>query len=152
MPEETPQQVVQPEKKQRGGRRPGAGRKPLNIDPKLVETHASYGCNNAEIAVALGCSRDHIDTMPHLREAADRGRLKASMALRAKQYQVAMTGEVRMLIWLGKQICGQKETLDVTSNGEGIGSNEIAERLRGKLARLHAKFGNRKVDSESNGA
>ena len=34
------------------------------------------------------------------------------VALREKQWTMAMNGDVRMLIWLGKQYLGQKETPD----------------------------------------
>ena len=38
---------------------------------------------------------------------------KQLVELRKKQFEVAMSGDVRMLIWLGKQYLGQKETPDI---------------------------------------
>ena len=35
--------------------------------------------------------------------------------LRKKQFEMAMDGDVRMLIWLGKQYLGQKDTPEVVT-------------------------------------
>lgn len=39
--------------------------------------------------------------------------------LRKKQYDIAMKGNVSMLIWLGKNILGQSDKNEVNSTGEG---------------------------------
>ena len=35
--------------------------------------------------------------------------VEEKLELRKKQWEVAMEGDVRMLIWLGKQVLGQKD-------------------------------------------
>ena len=48
---------------------------------------------------------------------------KEKVALKKKQYEIAMTGDTRMLIWLGKQYLGQKDSpieMDMTEKYEGV--------------------------------
>jgi transcription initiation factor TFIIIB Brf1 subunit/transcription initiation factor TFIIB len=84
------------------------GRKKIDISGKEVEKLASYGLTNTEIAEFFGVNESTIR-----RRFADfltKGRATAKMKLRRKQMQVALAGNVSMLIWLGKQILGQKES------------------------------------------
>jgi hypothetical protein len=42
------------------------------------------------------------------------------LKLAGKQFEVAMTGNVTMLVWLGKQYLGQKDNHDVDLSGKEI--------------------------------
>tara|TARA_R100001443_G_scaffold78752_1_gene86035 strand:+ start:287 stop:607 length:321 start_codon:yes stop_codon:yes gene_type:complete len=55
---------------------------------------------------------------------------KEKIALREKQWEKAMSGDVKMLIWLGKQYLGQKESpmdMNVNELPEGFDLREIVD-------------------------
>lgn len=86
--------------------------KKLDIDPNQVQLLASAFCTNEEIAAKLGCSPDTLTR--RFADSLKRGRDSAKASLRAKQFQLAMKGNVTLLIWLGKQHLGQRDKADVT--------------------------------------
>jgi hypothetical protein len=72
----------------------------------------------------------------------------AKVSLRRKQMQKANQGDNTMLIWLGKQLLGQKDQTDVTSKGQkindsknidlaGISTNDLRSLLA--IAEKHSK-------------
>lgn len=76
-------------------------------------------CTEEEIASILGCSRDLFyteDNKEVYRQAIERGKSNGKQSLRRMQYQLAMKGNVKMLIWLGKQVLGQSDKLDTNAN------------------------------------
>lgn len=90
--------------------------KPAAIDDEQIAMLASFGCTNIEIAEMARISlrtlnRRYIDVITN-------GRNKLAMSLRRKQYEMAMNGNVTMLIWLGKQYLGQTDKLntEMTNN------------------------------------
>lgn len=91
----------------------------LEIDADEVEKLASIGCSNDEIAAFFDCSKDTIER----RFAAEvaKGRENGRTRLRRWQLQAAQKGNVVMLIWLGKQMLGQKDRHEVETSG----TNEI---------------------------
>ena len=91
------------------------GRPKLEIDPQKVEALASYGCTNTEIAAYFGCERTTI-TKRFSRYTA-KGKERGKIRLRQKQFDVAMKGNVSMLIWLGKQVLGQKDQQEMEHSG-----------------------------------
>ena len=82
-------------------------RAPIDIVFKL----ASIGCTKDEIIKVLpyGSVAFHYD---EYKEAFERGTSARKMSLRHKQYQVALRGNVAMLIWLGKQDLDQRDRTD----------------------------------------
>jgi len=133
----------------------------ISIDFNLVVSLASVGCTDKEIATVIGMRHEHFcrrkievgtyevrdhktkrvtDTITMtLAEACEYGRegqLKTS--LRRAQYEAAMRGNPTMLIWLGKQLLGQKdivinEMVDPLTNG-----TNPRERLYSSIARQAA--------------
>lgn len=85
----------------------------LKIDPKLVQDLAALGCKTNEIAVTLGCSTDTLEKRFSAELAKGRENLRIS--LRRWQLESAKKGNVAMLIWLGKQMLGQTEKIEQTS-------------------------------------
>jgi hypothetical protein len=80
------------------------------IDGDLVKKLASIQCTMIEIAAVVGCSVDTLE-----RRYADiikEGKENGKMSLRRKQYEVAMTGNTGMLVWLGKQYLGQSDKVE----------------------------------------
>ncbi len=86
------------------------GRPKLELDAKLIENLAGIGCPNKEIAAVAGCSVDTLER--NFAAVIEKGRENCKTRLRKKQIEVALGGNVVMLIWLGKQILGQAEKIE----------------------------------------
>lgn len=83
------------------------GRPPLDINPDLVLGLARIHCTNREIATIVGC---HVDTLTNrFSDLLEKGREEGRMSLRRLQWAKAEAGNVTMMIWLGKQMLGQKD-------------------------------------------
>lgn len=94
-------------------------RPPLEIDEKLVEGLARIHCTYEEIASVVGCSTDTLAR--RFADLIEQGRQQGKTSLRRKQYEVAMSGDRAMLIWLGKQLLGQSERQEITgANGSPL--------------------------------
>lgn len=81
-------------------------------------------CTLHEIASWFNCSPDTIeraclrDKKTHFAEYFDEKRRRGHIALRRKQMQVAESGNVAMLIWLGKQYLNQTEKIEQKAPSE----------------------------------
>ena len=84
------------------------GGRPLKkIDAKLVFDLAMIHCTKQEIATIVGC---HVDTLyERFSDVLHRGDQEGNRSLKRKMYEVAMKGNVSMLIWLAKQRLGHKD-------------------------------------------
>ena len=89
------------------------GKKDIPVD-KQVEKLASYGLNNKEIAEALGF--DDTTLKRKFENFLTKGRGDLKKKLKRKQIEVAMQGNVSMLIWLGKQYLDQSEKVVETGD------------------------------------
>ena len=87
---------------------------PKNIDPKQVELLAGCGCTNEEIAAKLGCSSDTLTRRYAV--ALVTGKSNGRASLRGKQFELAMKGNPAMLVWLGKNMLGQKDRSAIDLN------------------------------------
>jgi AraC-like DNA-binding protein len=88
------------------------------IDPEMVLKLASMGCTTKDIGDVLGCSDQTLN-----RRFADElaeGRAKLRNRLRMKQVEVALSGNVSMLIWLGKQLLDQTDKMNTTNSYQPI--------------------------------
>jgi hypothetical protein len=89
--------------------------------PKLIlieelERLASLQCTQAEIATYFGVMSKAVEkalTKPQYREAYERGIKSGLISLRRAQFKAALAGNPTMLIWLGKQLLGQKDRHEV---------------------------------------
>lgn len=108
------------------------GRPPFQFsekDIRQIRVLARCHCPDSEIAAFVGCSektlqRRHGELLKLAREAG-----KAN--IRRKQYQLAMEGDKTMLIWLGKQLLGQREKTEV--NVKDLTDDQLATVIRGRL-------------------
>lgn len=86
------------------------------LDVEMLKKLASIHCTNDEIASVMGCQTSVLERRYAgiLKCARDNGK----MSLKRKQFELAMNGNVTMLIWLGKILLGQREeaTTSVTIN------------------------------------
>ena len=89
------------------------GKKDIPIENQ-AEKLASYGLTNKEIAAALGYNENTLKRKFEIFLIKGRGNLK--QRLKRKQIQVALGGNVAMLIWLGKQYLDQSEKVVETGD------------------------------------
>lgn len=109
----------------RGGSRPGAGRKPVQIDLIELEKLCILQATNAEIAAWFGCSERTIEKRskePEIAEAMDRGRGKGRLSIRRAQMKLLEKGNATMGVWLGKQYLGQRDVTPVELSGPNGGA------------------------------
>ena len=85
--------------------------KKYDIDTNQVEQLASFGCTNTEIASFFGCSSDLLEKS--YSEFLTKGRDKGKIRLRQLQMRCAENGNVAMLIWLGKNMLGQSDRVEL---------------------------------------
>ena len=108
-----------------GGRKPGpiapgqnpGGRPEAEIDLKELEKLCAIQCTNAEIAAWFGVSERTIDRKRHEPEflaVMERGKGKGRISVRRMQMKAAETGNPALLIWLGKQLLGQRDNLELS--------------------------------------
>lgn len=87
------------------------------IDPSKIELLAGCGCTMPEIASKLDCSISTLEKK--YMDSVLKGRDIGKQSIRGKQFELAMKGNVTMLIWLGKQLLGQtdsiKQTIDINT-------------------------------------
>jgi hypothetical protein len=98
------------------------GRPQAEIDLEVVRNAAGIGCTVNEIAAVLGVCRStlfkYMQINPDVQTAIDEGRDKGCATLRRHQWQRASVGSDTMLIWLGKQMLGQRDTQQVQNLDE----------------------------------
>lgn len=109
------------------------GRPKKEFTPEQIEqikTLARCHCPDTEIAAFMGCEESTIKRRfaPLIKDAREAGKAN----IRAKQFRLAMDGNVPMLIWIGKQILKQsdKHEWDIKGVPEDKFSEEVARRLK----------------------
>lgn len=94
------------------------GRPKIIINDKLFDTLIQLPIIKDDVAKCLGCSPDTLETYCKTRFQAtfsalsDQNRQNFRKNIIAKQYEMALKGDRVMLIWLGKQYCGQVEKIE----------------------------------------
>jgi len=92
----------------------GRGEHKRVVSPADVEALAASHCTYGELATYFGVKEGTF--RDHFRETVEKARTGTKMRLRSKQIEVAMTGNVSMLIWLGKNLLGQRDQQENTEN------------------------------------
>ena len=87
----------------------GRGRPRKEVSTQTIERLAKIGCIDDEIEQVLGISSS---TLQQYRGVIQKGRAKLKTSLRRKQVSLANNGDRTMLIWLGKQMLGQKDKME----------------------------------------
>lgn len=109
------------------------GRPKKEIDVELLKKAAAIHCTWHEICSLVGASRRTLeDRFSHIIEEA---RSNGKMSLRRKQFQMALDGNVPLLIWLGKTVLGQSEKVEhnlITSQEpqKVLSKDEVVEIVR----------------------
>lgn len=92
-------------------------RHPIDIDPKIVYAMALVGSTNVEIAEVCGCSENVIRA--RFGDILTKAHGRRKNKLRRRQWKAAMQGNVVMMIWLGKQMLGQKDNMELSGPDKG---------------------------------
>ena len=97
----------------------------------VIRELAVIQCTQAEAASVLGLHRvafcNWLNRTPLARQAWDEGLEEGKMSLRRRQYRSAMAGNVVMLIWLGKNVLGQKDIVTQDVNMKVTDGNAVAD-------------------------
>lgn len=94
------------------------GRPKLEIDEDQIYKLALCGMTDVEMASLLEISKSTLQTF---RPIIKKGRSNLSQSVKRTQLEVALKEKDRtMLIWVGKQYCGQKDKQDVEHSGEAM--------------------------------
>jgi hypothetical protein len=104
--------------------------KRLSIDIEQVKQWARAGATQPEIAQRLKIGlRTFQRWLEHseYRDEYDGATAELKISLRSKQVALAMAGNATMLIWLGKQLLGQRDNLDHALTGAAGGPIEVAD-------------------------
>ena len=90
------------------------GNPPIQLDPEEIRELAGEANTLEDISDLLGVSSDVISANPEYKRAYELGQSDMRASLRHWQFQSAKSGNVTMLIWLGKIYLGQKEETQTT--------------------------------------
>ena len=121
---------------------PKGGRPRIQIDLAQVEALAQIGCTLDEIAAVLNVSPSTVDDRmlkdEGFQAAHKKGSEHGKATLRRMQWNSAKGGHVTMMIWLGKQLLGQKDHRSVNLSVEGH-ALKLAEQIKEKDPKLYEK-------------
>jgi len=101
------------------------GRGQVTIDWDTVGKLLEAGCSGESIATQFGIHRTtlynrcKVDMGLTFSTFSQQKKMLGDNLLRAKQYQTAMSGNVTMQIWLGKQRLGQTDKMEHQGQGGG---------------------------------
>lgn len=105
------------------------GRPKKQIDLEAVRELASEGNTQEEIARALGFARATFANRKDVTEAYYKGMAEMKLSLRHWQFNAARGGNIQMLIWLGKQYLGQRDTPAPTEENNDNGVLPLVDML-----------------------
>lgn len=121
----------------------GKGRPHYELSPAQldqVEEMSVFQCTDTEIAHALGMSAATMGKMRRENmELARRiaiGQSKGKRALRSVQFKVAISGNVNMLMYLGKVVLEQLPDAQVVLGGGGSEATDLSPAAKAHLAEL----------------
>jgi hypothetical protein len=103
------------------------GRPPLDISAKVVEGMALVGATDTEIGDFCGCSADTIAR--RFAEVLTKARANMRTKLRRAQFKTALSGNATMQIWLGKQILGQSDKVEIDPKSAADTAKAIKDAL-----------------------
>lgn len=111
-----------------------SGPPPIVVDEEILKGLAAIQCTMEEMSAVLGCSVDTLERRyaDVIRKAKEQGK----SSLRRKQYQVALSGNPTMLIWMGKNVLGQTDKVAQEVTGAGGGPIQIQDARVVLMAKL----------------
>lgn len=110
------------------------------LDVDEIRELASEANTLEDISDLLGVSRKVIENHPEYKRAYELGQSDMRASLRHWQFQAAKSGNVTMLIWLGKIYLGQKEETQTTIKLDRE-DDELTKSLIGLAKEMDSKHG-----------
>tara|TARA_R100001510_G_C7535206_1_gene124999 strand:+ start:93 stop:416 length:324 start_codon:yes stop_codon:yes gene_type:complete len=90
------------------------GRPRKELDEAQLKKLAGMLCTMEEMASFFDCSVDTLER--NFADTIKKGRDLGKMSLRRMQFEKAQQGNTTMLIWLGKQVLGQKDRIETSED------------------------------------
>jgi hypothetical protein len=94
------------------------GRPRTVLDLEEVYKMAVRQCTKEEIAAALKVNRHTLYRNKEFSNIYEQGLAEGRVAIKIKQYDVAMSGDREMLKWLGRNYLGQAEQTNIKHTGD----------------------------------
>jgi len=94
------------------------GRPKIEINEDQLEKLSSILCTMEEMASFFSCSVDTLER--NFADTIKKGKDKGRMSLRRLQFEKAQSGNTTMLIWLGKQLLGQRDKIETSENNDPL--------------------------------
>jgi hypothetical protein len=99
--------------------------KHYKLDRDLIFKLATLHCTYKEIASVVGTSETTLEK--RYSGIIEKGRAEGKKSLRRAQMEKALQGDVRMLIWMGKQYLDQKDSPEDNENTVPLPWDEAKE-------------------------
>lgn len=110
----------------------GRGRPKIEIPFDIVENLAMIHCTVEEISAVTGVNKRTIER--NCKEILAKGKAQGRASLRRFQWKAAKSGSVAMLIWLGKQLLGQRDNIE----NEAIDTEKLAAMIKKDVQKMRA--------------
>lgn len=120
---------------------------PTDEKRAIVRALAKYGVRQHDIAVQIGVTTGTL--VKYYRDDLDAGMAEAAEGLAKTAYQMAMDGDVRMMIFLLKTRLGYKETTRVECSGPDGEPIKTEQAIRVTFVRPHKRAGRPKKCTET---
>lgn len=120
---------------------------PTDEKRAIVRALAKYGVRQREIAVQIGVTTGTL--VKYYRDDLDAGMAEAAEGLAKTAYQMAMDGDVRMMIFLLKTRLGYRETTHIECSGPDGAPIQTEQAIRVTFVRPHKRAGRPKKCTET---
>ena len=112
---------------------------PTDEKRAIVRALAKYGVRQHDIAVQIGVAKGTL--IKYYSEDLDAGMAEAAEGLAKTAYQMAMDGDVRMMIFLMKARLGYRETTRIECSGPDWEPIKTEQAIRVTFVRPHKRAG-----------
>ena len=119
---------------------------PTDEKRAIVRALAKYGVRQHDIAVQIGVAKGTL--VKYYSEDLDAGMAEAAEGLAKTAYQMAMDGDVRMMIFLMKTRLGYRETTRIECSGPDGEPIKTEQAIRVTFVRPHKRAGRPKKCAE----
>lgn len=119
-------------RKKRGGSRPNAGPKEIEIDWEVVEAMYKIGATDQEVADALGISNSTLRRREDFVTFKAKAKAQSKIKLRQNLYRASNDGDTKATIFLAKNVLGMSDKVENTNlntdvNIQFISSDDLEE-------------------------